>query len=145
MIRKLAIDDKQIYIEMVQEFYSTDAVMHPISKKNITQTFETLMTGSPYCSCYVCVRDGAVCGYVLIAKTYSQEGGGFTVWVEELYCLAQHRNKGVGSELLNFVDTHYDGAKRFRIEVEPENETAVKLYKKFGYEFIPYQQMIKER
>ncbi|MBQ3593582.1 MAG: hypothetical protein II982_04390, partial [Clostridia bacterium] len=34
-------------------------------------------------------------------------------------------------------------AARYRLEVEPENERAVKLYKEKGFYYLPYQQMIK--
>ena len=36
------------------------------------------------------------------------------------------------------------GARRLRLEVEPENERAVALYKKLGYRELEYRSMIKD-
>ncbi|HBR02943.1 MAG TPA: GNAT family N-acetyltransferase, partial [Ruminiclostridium sp.] len=48
MIRKLNIEDKDRYIAMSKEFYSSDAVLHTIPEENIYKTFGLLTTGSPY-------------------------------------------------------------------------------------------------
>ena len=43
------------------------------------------------------------------------------------------------------MDEHKEeGVTRFRLEVEKENERAWKLYKRQGYDWLEYDQMIKE-
>ena len=84
-------------------------------------------------------------GYGLIAKTFSQEAGGMVYWLEELYILEEYRSKGLGSEYFRYMEEHKEeGVTRFRLEVEKENERAWKLYKRQGYDWLEYDQMIKE-
>ena len=52
------------------------------------------------------------------------------------------RGKGLGKELLSYAETL--GAKRLRLEVVPDNERAIGLYRSFGYTPMQYWQMFKE-
>ena len=36
-------------------------------------------------------------------------------------------------------------AARYRLEAEPENEGAVRLYHRMGYKELPYMQLVKEK
>ena len=82
-------------------------------------------------------------GYAQIARTYSQEAGGPVVWIEELYVKPGYRGRGIGNAFFDLLEKTYPDAARFRLEVEEENEGAVRLYERRGYRFIPYRQMIK--
>ena len=44
-----------------------------------------------------------------------------------------------------FIENYYPDAVRFKLEVEPENEFAVKAYQKYGYHVSPYFLMTKEK
>ena len=53
---------------------------------------------------------------------------------------------GIGTAFFRFLDEKYkDQAVRFRLEVEEDNERAVAVYKKAGYQPLPYMQMTKEQ
>ena len=59
--------------------------------------------------------------------------------------LEEYRSKGLGSEYFRYMEEHKEeGVTRFRLEVEKENERAWKLYKRQGYDWLEYDQMIKE-
>ena len=73
-------------------------------------------------------------GYALTAKSFSQECGGQCVWVEELYVLPAYQGKGMGSRVFELLNAYYPDCCRFRLEVEPENEGAARLYRRLGYE-----------
>ena len=47
----------------------------------------------------------------------------------------------IGGAFLDFVKKRYS-TNRFRLEVEEENHRAVALYRKHGFEFLSYRQMI---
>jgi len=142
MIRKIRESDKEKFIEMSKDFYSSDVVFRNIPEKFHFDAFEELMRSDEYAECYIFEVEGEIAGYALLAKTYSREAGGNTVWIEELYVLPQYRGKGIGTK---FFDCLFEKipAARYRLEVEPENERAVKLYKEKGFYYLPYQQMIK--
>lgn len=145
MIRRIEEKDKAAYIEMATDFYSSNAVLHPVPAENFCRTFDEMMSSDRYAEGYVFELDGKTAGYALLAKTFSQEAGGIAVWVEELYIKPEFRSRGLGTTFFEFLENERtDDVKRIRLEVEIENEGAVKLYKRLGYDFLQYDQMIKE-
>lgn len=143
MIRKLTANDKNIFMNLTEEFYSSNAVMHPIPEKNRSAMFDELMRSDVYAECFILESgDGATAGYVLTAKTFSQEAGGLVVWLEEGYIKEEYRSNGLMSEFFAFIEQHCPAA-RYRLEVEPDNPRAIALYERRGFRFIPYLQMIK--
>lgn len=141
-IQKEDFDD---YIRLSEEFYQTDSVSHKIPTKHFMDAFNLLMENSPYLRCIMIKCDGKNVGYATLALTYSIEAGGIAVWAEELYIEPSHRKKGFGQALLNYLDSEYkDKVARIRLEVIPEKEHLMKLYKKSGYKMIPYAQMYKD-
>jgi ribosomal protein S18 acetylase RimI-like enzyme len=79
-------------------------------------------------------------GYAMIAKSYSTEFGRHCIWIEDLYVKEAHRGRGIGTLFLDHIASKYPGAL-FRLEVEEENERAVILYKKCGFDVLPYMEM----
>lgn len=143
MIRKITESDKAEYVQMVTEFYNSDAVIKPIPRDSIEATFNELMQSDVYAESFIIESDGTVAGYALLAKTFSQEAGGLCIWIEELFIKENFRGKGLGKEFFEFLFKNRP-AKRYRLEIEPENEAAVALYLKKGFDFFEYGQMVKE-
>lgn len=144
-IKEFSLTDKNIYLEMSKEFYSSNAVLHPISDDNLNMTFEACVTESPYTRGYIIYSEDIPAGYLLLSFTWSNEAGGICVLVEELYIRSDFQGKGLGSLVFDFLEDQYKfKAKRLRLEVAAENEGAINLYYRKGYEDIGYLQMIKE-
>ena len=144
MIRKIEEKDKQVYISMAKQFYSSPAVSHNIPQSYIEKTFEELMKSETYAECYIFEADKKIVGYCLLAKTFSQEAGGNVVWIEEILIKKEYRGQGMGRKFFKFLEENYD-AKRLRLEAEKDNQRAIKLYEELGFEELPYLQFIKER
>ena len=145
MIRKMTESDRDLYIEMAEEFYHSDAVLHPIPRAHFEKTAEEALKSGTYAEIYLLEYEGKTAGYGLTARTFSQEAGGQVLWIEELYIREAFRSRGLGSEFFAYVEKKYEGrAARFRLEVEEDNVRAVSLYKRLGYETLDYVQMIKE-
>ena len=143
--RPVTLADRAVYIQMAHDFYHSDAVLHPIPDAYIETTFDALMSDTPYASAMMLEYDGETVGYALFAKTFSQEAGGLVLWVEELYIRENDRSKGIGRRFLTaLTENPPDGIKRIRLEVERENERAVKLYESLGFTFLGYDQMLIE-
>lgn len=146
MIRKIGLEDRQKYIDMVETFYQSDAVFKPIPRKHIEDTFDELMNSDTYASAYIIEWEGNVAGYALMAKTFSQEAGGMVLWIEELYIKPEYRRNGLGKEFFAFLEKVTEGKySRLRLEVEDYNKAAVELYHKKGFSELPYMQMIRDR
>lgn len=143
MIRTITIDDKKTFIDLAKQFYSTDAVLSPIPDENFEATFQELMRSDLYTEGFLIEIDSKTAGYALIAKTFSQEAGGYVIWIEELFILPEFRGKGLGKDFFEFLFKNRP-AKRYRLEVEPENEKAIGLYLKKGFKDLPYGQMVRD-
>ncbi len=136
--------DRQDYLAMAGEFYSSSAVIKSVPQGNLIATFNECLSSKVYAECFIFRRGGKVAGYGLIAKTFSQEAGGLVIWFEEVYVKEEYRGRGFGGKFFEYVFKLYPAA-RYRLEVERQNERAVKLYEKLGFEFFEYDQMIKEK
>ena len=142
MIRSITQNDREVFIRLSEEFYNSDAVLKPIPHSFHEALFDELMRSDTYAECYLFEEQGTVVGYAQLSKTYSREAGGNVLLIEEIYIIPSFRGRGLATEFFDFIHKRADTA-RFRLEVEPENEGAVKLYKRMGYRFLDYKQMIK--
>ncbi len=136
-IRKITKNDKQIYTEMAKDFYSSPAVLENIPEKNITDSFDAFLSGTPYGDAFIFESEGQTVGYGVLAYTHSQEAGGRVVWIEEIYVKKEYRGGGYGSKFLEYVKNNVP-AKRYRLETEPENTRAAELYRRHGFEHFEY-------
>ncbi len=144
MFRKISLKDKSIYFEMVKEFYNSPAVLHTIPDSYIENTFNELMRCDEYLNCIIFQNDTEeVMGYALLVKTFTQEAGGNVIWLDEFYIREKYRSKGLGGEFLTYLNKNFP-AKRYRLEVEPDNVKAKALYKRYGYQPLAYEQFVKE-
>jgi len=141
MIRRLEQKDRDVYLSMAHDFYAGDAVDHPVPDAFLEATFEELMQGTPYAECWIFEEDGTVQGYALLAKTWSQEAGGLTVWIEELYVQPAFQGRGIGQEFFRFLKENVQPA-RFRLETEPHNDRAKALYMRQGFRPLHYESFI---
>lgn len=143
-IRPIEQKDKEIFFTLSEEFYNSPAVLSPIKKEYHENTFNELMRSRDYLDCYILEYDGQLAGFGLLNITYCHEAGGKVIWIEEIYVREGFRSLGIGRKFFAFVEEKFP-AFRYRLEVEKENERAVKLYKSLGYDFLEYDQMIKDR
>ena len=141
MIRKIEEKDRAVYLEMAHDFYHSSAVDHPVPDAFLERTFEELMAGSCYAEGFLFEEAGMVQGYALLAKTWSQEAGGLTIWIEELYMRPQFRGQGLGQAFFDFLKTERPAA-RYRLEAEPDNDRAKALYRRQGFRFLNYESFV---
>ncbi|MBQ8449015.1 MAG: GNAT family N-acetyltransferase [Clostridia bacterium] len=137
VIRKLTAADREAYVDMAKDFYASPAVLENIPEENITRSFEEFTGGTPFGDAFIFEENGEVMGYGVLSYTYSQEAGGKVVWLEEIYVCRECRGRGLGSEFIDFVLANVP-AKRYRLETEPENEAAARLYFRKGFELFEY-------
>lgn len=141
MIRPPERRDREHYLSMARDFYASDAVDHPVPDAYLERTFALLLEGSPYAEGFLFEEAGEVVGYALLAKTWSQEAGGLTVWLEELYVVPACRGSGWGRRFFAFLKERMQPA-RFRLETEPNNERAKALYRRQGFRPLHYESFI---
>ncbi len=139
-IRLMTRADKEPVKDMMRVFYASPAVLSNGSEEIFENDVENCVNDSPYLEGYILEMDSTICGYGMVAKSFSTEFGKPCMWVEDLYLKEECRGRGLGSQFLNFVIDKYPEAI-VRLEVEEENERAIKTYKKCGFEALPYMEM----
>ena len=139
-IRVMTIKDKPSVIEMMRAFYSSTAVLSNGTDEIFSNDIENCINDSPYLEGYIIEDSKEIQGYAMIAKSFSTEFGKPCIWIEDLYIKDMYRGLGLGSLFMDFITKKYVDTI-FRLEVEEENERAVKVYEKCGFTVLPYMEM----
>jgi ribosomal protein S18 acetylase RimI-like enzyme len=134
--------DKGCVIEMMRVFYASAAVLSNGSEEIFAADVDNCIGQCPYLEGYVFEDAGNIQGYAMVAKSFSTEFGKPCIWIEDLYIKGEYRGLGIGSLFLKYIEEKYPNAV-FRLEVEAENERAVHVYEKSGYQILPYMEMKK--
>ena len=136
----MTIKDKPSVIEMMRVFYTSTAVLSNGSDEIFSNDIENCINDNPYLEGYIIEDSKEIQGYAMIAKSFSTEFGKSCIWIEDLYIKDSYRGLGIGSQLIDFITKKYADTI-FRLEVEEENERAVKVYEKCGFTVLPYMEM----
>ncbi|MBE6824799.1 MAG: GNAT family N-acetyltransferase [Ruminococcaceae bacterium] len=144
MIRRITEADRELYYKYADIFYNSGVVNAPVPKENYKITFDEFMRSDDYVWCYIFECGGEPCGFAMLSRTFSQEAGGISVTVEEIYIDPEYRNRGMGTQFFQYMKENIPAA-RYRIEVEEDNEKAKRLYEKMGFEVLPYIQMVIDK
>ncbi len=144
MIRRIREEDRELYYKYADMFYNSDVVNAPVPKENYKITFDEFMRSDDYVWCYIFECDDKPCGFAMMSKTFSQEAGGVSVTVEEIFIEEEYRNRGMGTEFFEYMKENIPAA-RYRIEVEEDNAKAKALYERMGFEVLPYIQMVIDK
>lgn len=142
--RPITAADETDFYTMAEEFYHSDAVLHPIPAEYHRRAFAEMMRSGQYLSGYIFTDGDNTAGFAVTNRMMQHEAGGVMVWVEDLYIRPAYRGRGLGSRFLAWLEEQLRGdAVMLRLETEPENERAQELYYRLGYENLNYLQMIK--
>ena len=141
-IRHIEEQDRSQILEMMRVFYSSDAVFTNGSEEIFNSDIDNCISDNPYIEGYVFEGDCGILGYAMLAKSFSTEFGKPCIWIEDIYVKEEYRGLGIGSRFFNFIEEKYPHSL-FRLEVEAENERALSVYKKCGYDLLPYMEMKK--
>ena len=144
--RDITPEDHDLILAMVQNFYQGDAVLHPVAHEILERTFrDAVNPEEPLLQGILILADGQPAGYLYITQCYSAEVGGRCVFLEEIYLLPHFRGRGLGADILGWIEERYPSARRFRLEVNEMNQNAVHLYQKAGYQYLHYDQMVIDK
>ncbi len=144
-IEKMQESMRDKVLPMVQEFYHSDAVCHPVKSAVLERTFEDAVSEDPVLEGYVLMEDEEIIGFGYTTIFYACEVGGRCMMFEELYLKKETRGKGYGSRFFQEVMKQHPEVMRFRLEVTRSNEAAVRLYERLGFAFLEYDQMVLDR
>lgn len=139
MVRPMVAADRAAVLAMMRTFYASPAVHTDGSEEIFAADIDACVGDNPYLEGYI-LEDGEMQGYAMIAKSFSTEFGKPCIWIEDIYLKESFRGKGIGKQFFDFITEKYAGCL-FRLEAEEENVQAIALYKKCGFEELPYLEM----
>lgn len=129
-------------MDMMRIFYTSPAVHTDGSDEIFRADIENCVNDNPYLEGYIFEKNGEIMGYAMVAKSFSTEFGRPCIWIEDLYIKESYRGLGIGGKFFPFLEKKYPNVL-FRLEAEEENTNAVHVYKKNGYDVLPYLELIK--
>ena len=141
-IVRLEEKHRECVLDMMREFYSSPAVLTNGSEEIFKADVDNCINGSPYLEGYIFEAGDEVIGYGMIAKSFSTEFGRPCIWIEDIYLKEDYRGLGVGSRFFSLIEEKYPN-HILRLEAEEENERAIAVYKKNGFDVMPYLEMKK--
>lgn len=83
-----------------------------------------------YNKIYVYVENDKIVGFIMALVLYE------TCEILNIVTDPDYRNKKIASNLLDNVISEFENVKTMTLEVDTKNESAINLYKKFGFEII---------
>ena len=142
IIRNMCNGDRDHIFDMMRVFYASAAVFTNGSDEIFNNDIDACVGENPFAEGFVFEYSDEIIGYAMIAKSFSTEFGKACIWIEDLYFKDEFRGLGLGKQFFDFITGRYTDCI-FRLEVEEENERAVRLYRKCGFSELPYMEMKK--
>lgn len=144
-IRDVTAEDRDLYMTLSEGFYSGEATLHSANLEFTRRTFDECAKGSPYAKAVLLEQDGKTAGFAQFSFTWSNESGGLVVWLEELYVLPEFRGLRLGTQFMDWMMSEYKDASRIRLEICHCNGGAKRLYERYGFVVLNYEQMISDK
>ena len=141
-IRKMRESDRAAVIEMMRGFYASPAVSTNGSAEIFEADINACLDSSPFLTGYVFEGESGPLGYAMLAHSFSTEFGRPCVWIEDLFIKEPYRGQGIATRFFALIEREYAGSL-FRLEVEEDNERALRVYYKTGYTPLPYLELKK--
>ena len=142
IIREMRESDREEILNMMRVFYTSPAVLSNGSEEIFNADIDYCVNNSPYLEGYVFEQGGEAVGYGMVAKSFSTEFGKRCIWIEDIYLKENYRGLGIATEFFRLLEEKYYDCI-FRLEAEEENERAIRVYRKNGFEVLPYLEMKK--
>ncbi len=144
--RSFVKEDRESFFVMVKKFYAPPAVLHFPSDEVMLSAFDAAIEMPEFVKGYLFECDGKPAGYAMVSLKFETEVGGLAAWIEELFVEEEFRGKGIGSRFFEFLAEEFKGKiKRIRLEAGEDNLDAIRLYKRLGFEFLDYKQMVIDK
>lgn len=127
-------DDIECILAFMRDFYAIDA--YPFDVRIARRVLSDLIHAPTFGRVWLIDVDGGPIGYVVLTLGYSLEYHGRDAFVDELYIQAEQRGKGIGTQVMTFVEgaCRELGAHAIHLEVERGNVAGQRLYRRAGFD-----------
>jgi len=127
-------DDVPQLVELLRILFTQEAELEPDPAKQ-RRALELILADAPRARIYV-ARDGArIIAMAALHFTTSTAEGGRVAWFEDCIVRPEHRRKGIGKALLEYViaQARAEGARRVTLLTDGDNASAQALYRQSGF------------
>jgi len=121
-------------VELLRILFTQEAELEPDPAKQ-RRALEMILADASRARIYV-ARDGArIIAMAALHFTTSTAEGGKVAWFEDCIVRPEHRRKGLGKTLLEYViaQAQAEGARRVMLLTDGDNFSAQALYRKSGF------------
>ena len=121
-------------VELLGILFTQEAELEPDSAKQ-RRALELILADPSRARVYVARDESKVIAMAALHFTTSTAEGGKVAWFEDCIVRPEHRRKGIGEGLLEFVlaQARAEGALRVMLLTDGDNERAHALYRKSGF------------
>lgn len=129
-------------VELLGLLFSHEREFSPDPDKQ-REALEAILADRSRGRIFVAREGSELVGMASLLYTISTAEGGKAALFEDLIVDPQHRRKGVGGKLVNYViqQARAEGVLRITLLTDLENDTALGLYRKLGFVDSPMQPM----
>ena len=133
-IRPFSEKDLCRLMEMIFSYYCEMAGHdeQPISEGKILRTVNTLAADPAKGKIFIIEVGRRLAGYAILIYHWSNESGGETLFIDELYVEPGSRRRGAATAFLAWVEEN-ENFFALQVAVNPDNRAACGLFKKAGF------------
>ena len=131
--RPITAADIDPLLDMMAQLYARSA---DFDAGRARRGAETLLKEPEFGAAWMIELDGNVAGYLVVLLGYSLEFGGRFGLLDELFVVESCRGNGIGAEAVAFAECQCRarGWQALRLEVGHENQRALWLYRRSGFQ-----------
>ena len=119
--------------EMIFGLYAEDPEGEPMTPEKIEATIEQATKYPDSLQIFIMEVDGAAAGYAIIQLIWSNEWGGLTANIDEMYVAEHFRGQGLATDFIRNVTVLIPDITRITLEVTPSNDKGMKFYEALGF------------
>jgi ribosomal protein S18 acetylase RimI-like enzyme len=133
-LRPAQPDDLAEILRLMAGFYRETET--PFHADAAGRAVGVLMADASLGRLFLIETDAVTAGYVVLTLGFSLEFLGRDAFVDELFVVPEHRGRGLGLLALRYLEEIAVslGVRALHLEVGPENEAALGLYRRAGFE-----------
>ncbi|UZR99224.1 GNAT family N-acetyltransferase [Chondrinema litorale] len=128
-----AEEDIPLVLDMMKDF--NEIYNYPFDAELGSINLNKLINNKELGRFWIIYQGGLIAGYVALTFGFSFEYKGRDAFIDELFLKESFRNKGIGKQTMEFLEKQAIDLDlgAIHMEVERENDKAMRLYSKQGY------------
>jgi ribosomal protein S18 acetylase RimI-like enzyme len=134
VLREATSQDVDGLIAMMRELAEQEPVL-PFDPGAVRNAWMQFFGNPDFGKAWLIDVDDKTAGYVILTMGFSFEYHGREAFIDELYLAPEFRGRGIGGAAMEFVAARAGamGVNAIHLEVDPQNDAAVGLYRRLGY------------